>query len=261
MLFILALLAYAPREKALAEGKVDQPTAQKDKIVETTKESAASRPKIDPAVAQQAGAMLGQAIQLSNRNQWVNCIALCNKILALTPNNPEAYHTRGLAYERAEKYPEAISDLSRAISIKGDKANRETWIGRGDCYLATDHTDLAIKDYDRAVKLHPNFSGGYLRRAQLNCENKHYDAAINDADQLVKLEPKQGWAVQTRAMILYEAGRYKAAIDDYGQLIKISPSLDRAYISRARAYEKLGQFALAAKDREKARQISRQMME
>jgi tetratricopeptide (TPR) repeat protein len=239
-LFLLVLLAAA--FAALLPGQVMQ--------------AAPSRPGDEARAAD----LLDQANKLFNRNQWFPCIALCNRIIAMAPNYGKAYQTRGMAYNKGEKYQQAIADLDKAIAFEGVKVNRDAWIGRGDSYLALDQPEKAMKDFNQAVKLHPDFAGGYLRRSELFCLNKQYEAAIRDANQMVKLEHDATWALQTRAMILYEAGRYKACIDDYTKIIKITPDFDRAYITRAKAYEKLGEKELAAKDRAKALEISRKSL-
>ena len=55
------------------------------------------------------------------------------------------------------------------------------------------------------------------------------------------------------------AGDYKTAVGDFSKAIRFQSDMADTYALRARAYEKLGQTDLALADKQRSRQLARQL--
>ena len=71
----------------------------------------------------------------------------------LAPDNPSAYHGRGLAWHQKREYDKAIADYDEAIKL--DPKNALAYSNRGDAWRMKGEYDKAIADYGEAIKLDP----------------------------------------------------------------------------------------------------------
>lgn len=75
----------------------------------------------------------------------------CNEKLKQEPDNIDIIRTRGILYNLAEKYDNAISDFERIIDELPSDAI--AYYLKSDCYFNRGEFDLAKRDYMRALKL------------------------------------------------------------------------------------------------------------
>lgn len=75
----------------------------------------------------------------------------CNEKLKQEPDNINIIRTRGILYNLAEKYDNAISDFERIIDEMPSDAI--AYYLKSDCYFNRGEFDLAKRDYMRALKL------------------------------------------------------------------------------------------------------------
>ena len=60
-------------------------------------------------------------------------------------------HNRGISHERLGAYDQAIVDFTEVIALDPDNAN--AYFNRGCCYDSVGELDLAISDYSVALEL------------------------------------------------------------------------------------------------------------
>ena len=77
-------------------------------------------------------------------------------------------------------------------------------------YLRKGEYDLAIKAFDEAIKLNPNYGGAFANRAGTYLKRNEYDRATRDYDEAIRLEPEleAAWSGRcwTRAILGAFAG-------------------------------------------------------
>ena len=78
-----------------------------------------------------------------------------NKVINLTPNNANAYYSRGLTKKKLENYLEAIEDYN--IAIKLNPSFDIAYYERGFAKYKLQDYEGAIEDYNTAIKIKPNF--------------------------------------------------------------------------------------------------------
>lgn len=77
--------------------------------------------------------------------------------------------------------------------------------------------------YSRVVKLAPEFSEGWNRRATVRYYQKDYDGSLRDIQQTLALEPRHFGAVWGLGMILGWERDFGGAITAFERLLEINP--------------------------------------
>ena len=99
-----------------------------------------------------------------NRKMFSNAMAIANRGLLVTPNDPNWLFTKGYIYNQLQKYGDAITMLNAALAIQKDDA--KALFQRGNAYMGNGNLDAARADFEK------------VRQAQTNL----YEAAFNLGD-------------------------------------------------------------------------------
>ena len=90
-----------------------------------------------------------------------------SQVIALDPNNPEAYFLRAMSYQSIQWTELAIIDLKQAILLNTNYT--EAFQQLGYIYLVGQAPDLAIEAFDRAIFLAPELAELYINRGSAQC--------------------------------------------------------------------------------------------
>ena len=152
---------------------------------------------------------------------------------------------------RAPNLEDGIAACTRLISEKKlgevDLARVYAWRGvalgryRGDF-------DLAIADYDEALRRDPKIVTGYSGRGGSYVRKGKLDLARRDIDEGLKLDPNNSGVHNALGNYYLAKGDYGSAIAEYNTAIRVSPQYLYPYRSRAEAYEARGDLAAALAD-------------
>jgi tetratricopeptide (TPR) repeat protein len=115
------------------------------------------------------------------------------------------------------------------------------WMTRAWIYYRTDDFDRAIEDYDRVIRMEPDFAGAYAGRADAYRGKVLYDRAIADFERSIELDPDGNTYVSRGDLFLFELGEPERALEDYDTAIRLGWG-GRGWQSRALALFALGRF-------------------
>jgi len=90
----------------------------------------------------------------------------------------------------------------------------------------------AIKLYDRAIAIEPNYPEPYYNRGKAKLSINIFRGAIDDFDLAISLAPDDADAFNNRGIAKRKAGDIDGAITDYSMALKLNPSLFRVYLNR-----------------------------
>ena len=75
------------------------------------------------------------------------------RVIELTPDDPEGYHGRGCAHAGLGQPRRAVEDFGRAIAL--DPENVESLRKRAMLYRDLGEPERAVRDYDEIIHLNP----------------------------------------------------------------------------------------------------------
>lgn len=151
---------------------------------------------------------------------WKSSHALWTSVIGRDPNRiPTAYYNRGLAYEEAGNLDEALSDFSRAISLRPDDA--DAYFHRGSVFRSLGRRGEALADFNDAVIRRPTFYAAYVNRGRLLRDNGWIEEAGKDFETAVALGPYHPLAHFERGELFRLVGDAGAAAGEYRQACEL----------------------------------------
>ena len=160
----------------------------------------------------------------------------------------------GLKIHYAKDYNGAIKLYNEAIELKPDWS--WPYNNRGNAYEDLKQYERAIQDYDKAIEINPNYLMAYNNRGNAYSDLGQNERAIQDYDKAIQLNPNYFEAYTDRGATYYKLGQNERAIQDYDKAIQINPNYDMAYYNRGTAYALLRKFKQAIQDFNKAIELN-----
>jgi tetratricopeptide (TPR) repeat protein len=166
----------------------------------------------------------------------------CTALIESGQETPETlaivFLNRGNALAKNGQFDIAIRDYDQAI--KDNPQSAEAFWRRGFALEQKGEFDRAIADYDNALKLDPNNANAFANRGHAHSHKKEFDPAIEDLTQAIKLHANDARTYGLRANAYREKAQYDLAIQDCEQAIKLDPDDAYAYYVRGLARQKRG---------------------
>lgn len=112
--------------------------------------------------------------------------------------------------------------------------------------------DEAVKSFDEAIRLKPQFPNAFVGRGKAYLQQKQFDHALQDFNEAIRLKADLPFAFIERGRLYNQLAEFQRAIQDFDEALRLNPNLVRAYEGRAVAKLKLGDRRGAASDRKQA---------
>jgi tetratricopeptide (TPR) repeat protein len=169
------------------------------------------------------------------------------------PINARQSYEDGLRLMTANHYEESILNFDRTIKLTPEFA--DAYKMRGKSYVAASKVDEGIDDFSHFLALRPADAEAFTDRGFAYVGKKDWAKAAADANHALELNAKLGRAYTLRATVNRETGNLQKAIEDFTHAIEVEPNLDN-YFQRASTYQLLGEAKLAAQDLDRAVEFS-----
>jgi tetratricopeptide (TPR) repeat protein len=109
--------------------------------------------------------------------------------------------------------------LSLLFTISLFAEDAEYWYKKGWDYMWKDPNvidiDSAIKCYNKAIEIDPNYVKSYIGRGLAYAILCKYDEAIADYSKAIELDPNKAYFYESRGDMYYRKGRHEDAKADY----------------------------------------------
>ena len=159
----------------------------------------------------------------------------------------------GLTSYKEGKYEEAIKHYDQAIDINPQFA--EAYNNRGITKDRLGRHEEAIEDYNEVIRINPQFAEAYYNRGTTKDLLGRHEEAIADYDQAIRINP-HAQAYYNRGNAKDKLGKHEEAIADYDEAIRINPQYAQAYCNRGTVKLALGQHDDAIADYDQAIRIN-----
>ncbi|MDD4954622.1 MAG: tetratricopeptide repeat protein [Candidatus Omnitrophica bacterium] len=160
---------------------------------------------------------------------------------------------KGTGYFKEKKYDEAIAEFEKALKIDPEFA--EGYYGLGYAYCYKNQCDAALPYFEKAIELSPNYADAIngLGYAYGNLGN--YDKGIEYYLKTLKIKENNLDALNGLGYAYSSIGKYQEGINYFKKAIKVNPEYAPAYSGLGIVYYSLTQFLDAKENFLKAREL------
>ena len=193
-----------------------------------------------------------QAQKCHDKEDWDGAIRYYSEIIDLPKdqiskeNRASALNNRGNAFASKGELDTAIRDFDHALKIKPDYA--EALSNRGVVSTRKGELDTAIRDFDDVLKLKPDFVRALYNRGVAFTDKGELDTAIRDFDHALKIKPDFLEALNNRGAAFTDKGEFNRAIRDFDDVLKLKPDNAEALCNRGAIFTQKGEFDAAIRD-------------
>lgn len=93
---------------------------------------------------------------------------------------------------------------------------------RGQAYAFSKNDNAALKDYETALNINPDFTDVYAVRAYIYLRKNRYDQAESDVRRALEAYPKDGAIRHSLGDVLYYSGRHKDASKEWEKACQLA---------------------------------------
>ena len=179
-----------------------------------------------------------RGIEAYNKEDMNEALEYFNKDIQENPKSGYSYSWIALIRLQNEEYGKALTAAELAIKYlpKKDKEYiAYSYVTRAGVYLHLEDTVKALNDYTAAIRMYPEKTGLYEKRAQIYYEQDNYYQADADYRKMIELDPGEATGYMGIGRNALEQKRLDDAISQFNHVIKMDESNSRAYAFRADA--------------------------
>ena len=195
-----------------------------------------------------AAALLQQGLFHHRQGQLSLAMDRYTDALRTDPKNPDALYYVAVVACQEGQFEQGAALARRAIEAGPPQARVHNLLGQAQDRLGEPLE--AIKQFDEAVRLDPNFAEAHGNRAGIMASAGFPEEALKSFDRALALTPNPtDWA--NRGTVLLDLGRTDEAIESYDKAIAIDAKSPTPHFIRANALRDAKRFdeALAGYDR------------
>jgi len=161
--------------------------------------------------------------------------------------------TKGQAYYQQGRYPQAVTELTKAVAARSGEANLHAWLGRslyetGDKAKALDELTTAAQ-IDRSNKVALYFA------ARIQYENGNYRQAVQLGERAIQAHPQDPMIRDQLGLAYLVEERYDEAIRQFQVVIADRPNNASAIYNLGQAYQAMENWGRAAEQFQKAQNL------
>ncbi|MDA3778775.1 MAG: tetratricopeptide repeat protein [Bacteroidales bacterium] len=118
-----------------------------------------------------------------------------------------------------EKFEQSIEDFNKGIELLDKNTDKfllnKFFVNKGAAYQKLSESELALKNYTKAIDRNPNNPNVYIYRGYLYYKNGEFEKAITDFSTVIKLDSKNPYAYYNRGMSYTKHDQKNKACKDF----------------------------------------------
>lgn len=151
------------------------------------------------------------------------------------PKNADAYYNRGYERHMLGKYPEAITDYTKAIKLK-NKNYPDGYVNRALSYEAMGDKQKATDDYAKALQLNPNHGNALFYLGMFLHREGKYQEAVSYYERATQVEPGNSKIWYYMGSIRYTEENYPEALAHFSKAVHLDPANTEALYWKGQTY-------------------------
>ena len=188
---------------------------------------------------------------------WSDEFTLWSDCLKKSPNKAGPHNNLGNAYINKEMFDEAIREYQRALDIDPDYAEAyKAYTNLGFAYLYKGMYDEAIRECQRALRINPNYAKAHTNLGIAYLNKGMYDEAIREYQRALDIDPNYGRTHLNLGIAYTSKGMHDEAIREYQQALRLEPNYAEAYNNLGIAYANKGMDDEAIREYQRALQVN-----
>ncbi|MDM8535860.1 tetratricopeptide repeat-containing glycosyltransferase family protein [Desulfobacterales bacterium HSG17] len=185
--------------------------------------------------------MLQEIVRLHSQRNLNDAEVLCQQILSLEPDNPDANHFLGIIAFEAGNFPVAKIYVNKAISLMPHNAS--CYLNMGNIIQQEGDYHEAIKWYDKVLSFdYAEKHKVYNNLGVLQIKMGRFDEAIEKLNKAVEITPQYSEAHNNIGEAYKHLGMYEKSLEACEKAIQISPEFEAARWNRAILWLLKGNF-------------------
>jgi Flp pilus assembly protein TadD/peroxiredoxin len=185
------------------------------------------------------------------RNKLEEAQKYLEQALKLRPNYPEAWNNLGMIAGQQGHSDEAVSNFRQALLLRPDFAI--ALVNLGNLYRRMGNFDEAGKLLNRALESEPNDPEVNYSMGMLYAQQDQTEKATNYLEKAVALRPDYPEALNNLGVLFARNRNYPKAEEQFRTCIQVAPNFDQSYLNLARLY-------VSESDRAKAREVLQDLL-
>ena len=158
----------------------------------------------------------------------------------------EAHHHRGIARHALGYHELAIEDFDEAIRL--GLTSPSLFINRAGTLLKLNEDRRAMEQIDQAIQIAPENPLAYNTRCQIWASMGNLRRALADATRAIRIDPNYAEAFNNRGVTKVKQQNFASALKDYSEAIHLFPEYVEAIANRGYAHKQLGDYRAALDD-------------
>lgn len=159
------------------------------------------------------------------------------------PSEARPYNNRGLYFLNQKQYSKAIKDFNKAISLKPNYSL--AYANLGDTYQKKGDTKNALLQYETSLKLDPKNADGLVRVANIYARRGGWGKAVTIYEKAINLEPENVKASYNLALGYGHLKEYDKALKSFAHVITLDANHDKAITAIGAIYYQQGDTTTA----------------
>jgi tetratricopeptide (TPR) repeat protein len=151
---------------------------------------------------------------------------------------------------QAHNYRQAVTILD--AYILAHPRDPRAFVLRGDAKASLADNHGALRDYDIAIGIDPEYAYAYETRCETRLQLDDTEGALADCNTSIRLDPTSSSAYEDRADVYFNRDQYATALADYDHAIALGRTGAYVYAARCDTNRLTGNRTQAASDCERA---------
>lgn len=186
-----------------------------------------------------------------DEGKYLSVIDYTKTVLAIDPFNYDARLLSGKANYQIENYPEAEKEFT---TILRSTNMFEPYYLRGKTYFELEQFELAIRDFNSALKLSPENKDVLFNIAYTSELLENFQESINAYKEILKIDSMDSKVYVNLGNVMGSLDDHNSAITYFSKAIEITPNDAVPYFNRGNEKIMIGELTGAIEDIEKSLQ-------